>query len=70
MVRVRETVKFFRKAVTVVPIRFKNTAAVKLVYSDYGDPSKVIRLEKELLETPGPGKVRETRVFHILCRSI
>lgn len=57
MANVGQSVKLMKKVTQFASIRFKSTHSVKLIYSEYGDPSKVVYLEKEILESPGPGKV-------------
>ncbi|KAK6629843.1 hypothetical protein RUM43_003663 [Polyplax serrata] len=57
MANVGQSVKLLKKVTQFASIRFKSTHSVKLIYSEYGDPSKVVYLEKEILESPGPGKV-------------
>lgn len=58
---VKKSVVFLNKS--LFGVRFKSTNAVKLVYSDYGDPTNVVRLEKEIIEPPGTGKVRKFNNF-------
>lgn len=57
MAAVGNGVRYFKIVGTFVPRRFNSIACHKLIYSNYGEPAAVVRLEKETLEPPGPGKV-------------
>nr|CAH7755731.1 unnamed protein product [Callosobruchus chinensis] len=57
----RKSVNFLKllrnSNVSSVPRRFNSGAALKLVYSEYGDPIKVIKQEPEQIQEPKDGEI-------------
>lgn len=57
MAAIKRVLTGLRKSPFAVPGRLKTTVSHKLVYASYGEPAAVVKLEKENLDPPGPGKV-------------